>query len=47
MLWNPHKTMEECYDHFVCVENAQFSNPVTVKPGEDWAASVNMNVFDL
>ena len=47
VLWNPHLTMESCYDNFVCVENAQFSKPITVKPGEDWVATVNMSVFDL
>lgn len=47
VLWNPHLTMESCYKQFVCVENAQFSEPVTLEPGADWLASVNMNVIDV
>ena len=47
VLWNPHMTMESCYKQFVCVENAQFSKPVTLEPGSDWLASVNMSVIDV
>lgn len=47
VLWNPHMTMESCYKEFVCVENAQFSRPVTLQPGSDWLATVNMSVIDI
>lgn len=47
VLWNPHLTMESCYKNFVCVENAQFSEPVELAPATDWLATVNMNVIDV
>ena len=47
VVWNPHLTMKECYKEFVCVENAQFGEAVTVKPGENWRATTVMDVIDL
>lgn len=47
VVWNPHLTMAACYDEFVCVENAQFSRPVVVQPGQDWAATANFEVVDV
>jgi D-hexose-6-phosphate mutarotase len=39
--------MESCYKEFVCVENAQFSAPVVLQPGEFWRAQMEMTVKDL
>lgn len=47
VVWNPHKTMEACYREFVCVENAKFTRPVTLAPGEDWRSTTVMDVIDL
>ena len=40
-------THQECYESFVCVENAQTNKPVTVKPGDSWRATTNYQVVDL
>ncbi len=47
VVWNPHLTMAACYDHFVCVENAQFSKPVVLEAGKDWVATANFDVVDV
>lgn len=39
--------MPDCYRNFVCVENAQFGAPVSVKPGQFWRAQMEMTVLDL
>ena len=33
--------------NFVCVENAKFGKPATVKPGESWTATANFSVVDV
>ena len=44
----PRRTaMPDCYRSFVCVENAQFSSPVTLKPGEFWRSQCEWGVKDL
>lgn len=40
-------TQQECYQSFVCVENARAGEPVTVQPGADWRATTNFQVVDL
>jgi glucose-6-phosphate 1-epimerase len=47
VVWNPHLTMEACYDKFVCVENARAGAPVVLAPGESWAATADFSVVDL
>jgi glucose-6-phosphate 1-epimerase len=47
VVWNPWTAMPDCYEHFVCVENVQFSSPVTVPPGESWVATSDFSVKDL
>jgi glucose-6-phosphate 1-epimerase len=47
VVWNPHLTMAACYDHFVCVENAQFNTPIELAAGKDWSATANFDVVDL
>jgi glucose-6-phosphate 1-epimerase len=47
VVWNPYTTMKECYKEFVCVENAQFNEPVTLEAGKDWRATTVMDVIDL
>jgi len=47
VVWNPHLTMKECYNNFVCVENAQVNKEIVVKPGESWRATANFQVVDL
>ncbi|KAG2434053.1 hypothetical protein HXX76_007781 [Chlamydomonas incerta] len=47
VVWNPHLTMKDCYQHFCCVENAKFGKSATVKPGESWTATVAMSVVDV
>ena len=39
--------MPDCYRSFVCVENAQFSSPVTLAPGEFWRSQCEWGVKDL
>lgn len=47
VVWNPHLTMEACYDKFVCVENARAGEPVVLKPGESWVGTADFSVVDL
>lgn len=47
VVWNPWTAMEDCYKEFCCVENASFSNPVIVRPGESWRAQTEMSIKDL
>ncbi|KIZ00487.1 Putative apospory-associated protein C [Monoraphidium neglectum] len=47
VVWNPHLTMKECYESFVCVENAKTGEAVTVAPGDSWRATTNFQVVDL
>ena len=47
VVWSPWTSMEACYKEFVCVENAQFSTPVVLKPGEFWRAQMEIAVKDL
>ncbi|KAF8070973.1 putative glucose-6-phosphate 1-epimerase [Scenedesmus sp. PABB004] len=47
VVWNPHTTMKDSYEHFVCVENALAAKPVTVKPGDSWRATTNFAVVDV
>lgn len=47
VVWNPHLTMKDSYQQFVCVENAITNRSVTVKPGESWRATTNFNVVDV
>lgn len=47
VVWSPWTSMEACYKEFCCVENAQFSSPVELKPGEFWRAQMEMTVRDL
>ncbi|KAI7846343.1 hypothetical protein COHA_000180 [Chlorella ohadii] len=46
VVWSPWDVMD-CYRSFVCVENAQFSTPVTLKPGEFWRSQCEWAVKDL
>ena len=46
-MWNPHLTMKECYERFVCVENARAGDPVSVAPGDSWRATTNFQIVDL
>lgn len=39
--------MPDCYRSFVCVENAQFSSPVALGPGEFWRSQCEWAVKDL
>jgi len=47
VVWNPHTTMKECYESFVCVENAITNRKVTVEAGKDWRATANFQVVDV
>lgn len=47
VVWSPWTAMEACYERFACVENAQFSTPVTVAPGGSWKACADFAVVDL
>lgn len=47
VVWNPHLTMKDSYEQFVCVENAIAQDAVTVKPGENWRATTTFNVVDV
>lgn len=47
VVWNPHLTMEACYDKFVCVENARAGEPVVLKPGQSWVGTADFSVVDL
>lgn len=47
VVWSPWTAMEACYKEFACVENAQFSEPVVLKPGESWRAQTEMNIVNL
>jgi glucose-6-phosphate 1-epimerase len=47
VVWNPHTTMKECYERFVCVENAITNRKVKVEPGKDWRATANFQVVDV
>lgn len=38
---------QDCYESFVCVENAQTSKEVTVAPGDSWRATTTFAVVDL
>jgi hypothetical protein len=41
---HPSPPPQECYESFVCVENAKTSEPVTVKPGDSWRATTTFQV---
>jgi glucose-6-phosphate 1-epimerase len=47
VVWNPHTTMKECYERFVCVENAITNRKIKVEPGKDWLATANFAVVDV
>lgn len=47
VVWSPWTAMPDCYRSFCCVENAQFSSPVKLKPGEFWRAQAEWAVRDL
>jgi glucose-6-phosphate 1-epimerase len=47
VVWSPWTAMPDCYKEFVCVENAQFSEPIVLKPGESWRAETEMKIVDL
>lgn len=47
VVWNPHLTMKDCYESFVCVENAKTNTPAKVAPGESWRATSTFQVVDL
>jgi glucose-6-phosphate 1-epimerase len=47
VVWNPHLTMEACYDKFVCVENAAAGERVALAPGASWVATADFSVVDL
>lgn len=46
VIWNPHDTLPDCWQSFVCVESAVVGKPVVLGPGQDWAGEVNLSVFD-
>lgn len=47
VVWSPWEAMPDCYRSFVCVENAQFSSPVRLAPGEFWRSQAEWAVIDL
>ncbi|WPT18154.1 hypothetical protein PSENEW3_00006155 [Picochlorum sp. SENEW3] len=47
VVWSPWTAMPDCYKEFVCVENAQFSEPIVLKPGESWRAETEMKIVNL
>jgi D-hexose-6-phosphate mutarotase len=47
VVWSPWTAMPDCYRQFVCVESAQFSTPVSLKPGEFWRSQAEWSVIDL
>ena len=46
VVWNPHETLKDCYQRFVCVESARLK-PVALAPGYEWSAEANLSVIDL
>lgn len=44
VVWNPWTAMKDSYEHFVCVENVQFGQPVALAPGASWTAATTMTV---
>ena len=46
MVWNPW-TAADCYQRFVCVENAKITKPVHLKAGESWRGQQELTVVDL
>eukprot|EP00963_Diacronema_lutheri_P003714 scaffold287_cov337-Pavlova_lutheri.AAC.77 len=46
VVWSPWTAMD-CYESFVCVENAVFGHPVTVSPGDSWRGQQEFSVVDL
>jgi glucose-6-phosphate 1-epimerase len=46
VVWNPHRTLPDCWNSFVCVESA-VTQPVTLPAGYDWEAETNLSVVDL
>ena len=47
VVWNPHVSLKDSYEHFVCVENAVATEPVVVKAGDSWRAQATFSVVDL
>jgi glucose-6-phosphate 1-epimerase len=47
VVWNPGQTMPACFNNFVCVENAKFSQAAVVKAGESWRATTTFQVVDV
>lgn len=47
VVWNPHTTMKDCYERFVCVENAITNRKIKVEPGKDWRATATFSVVDV
>jgi glucose-6-phosphate 1-epimerase len=41
VLWNPYGNEAMGYKNFICIENGVIHDPVKVKPGEMWIASVS------
>lgn len=46
VVWSPWTSMD-CYESFVCVENAAFGHPITVSPGQSWRGEQAFSVMDL
>lgn len=47
VVWNPHLTMKDSYERFVCVEQAKVGQAVVLKPGESWSGKANFSVVEL
>lgn len=47
VVWTPWTAMPDCYKEFVCVENSQFSKPISLNPGESWRSQTSMKIVDL
>ncbi len=40
-------SVQDCYERFVCVENAKTGKPVVLGPGQSWTATANFSVVEL
>lgn len=38
--------LQDCYERFVCVENARTGNAVVLKPGQSWEATADFSVVE-
>ncbi|XP_010263630.1 PREDICTED: putative glucose-6-phosphate 1-epimerase isoform X2 [Nelumbo nucifera] len=43
VLWNPYLQMENCYQDFVCVENAKIGK-VQLEPEQSWVAEQHLSI---